>query len=79
MRENNTKENRIKDNLPGKLNLALTFYGGVSLAVYEAGVAEEFVRFIQYYKDDDTTKPIGACDIDLKVISGASAGGLAAV
>lgn len=63
-----------------KLNLGLTFYGGVSLAVYEAGVAEEFLRFIEFCgsgwrKEFKGEKP----DVQIKVISGTSAGGLAAI
>lgn len=60
-----------------KINIAITFYGGVSLAVYEAGVAEEFLRFIQFCKNRDLFP--GIPDMGVSVISGASAGGLAAV
>ncbi len=56
------------------INLGMTFYGGVSLAVFEAGVAEEFIRFVQYCK-----KKLNGVDVDVRVISGTSAGGLAAV
>lgn len=63
-----------------KVNIALTFYGGVSLAVYEAGVAEEFVRFVQFCKSDGRAgSSHGKPDVSVKVISGTSAGGLAAV
>lgn len=70
-----------------KLNLAFTFYGGVSLAVYEAGIAEEFIRFIQFFRKYKKEHPeckisdpeSGISDIDVSVISGSSAGGLAAV
>lgn len=63
-----------------KINIGMTFYGGVSLAVYEAGVAEEFIRFIQFCKNEGRKylEPEKS-DINIRVISGTSAGGLAAV
>ncbi|MGE5173352.1 MAG: DUF3376 domain-containing protein [Betaproteobacteria bacterium] len=54
------------------INIGLTFYGGVSLAVYEAGVAEEFLRFIQFCRTKGK-------DVDVRVLSGSSAGGLASI
>jgi len=63
-----------------KINLAMTFYGGVSLAVFEAGVAEEFLRFLQFCKErKNQHKDLNNLDINIRVISGTSAGGLAAV
>ncbi len=63
-----------------KINIGLTFYGGVSLAVYEAGVAEEFLRFIQFCKENKGKySKDDKFDINIEVVSGASAGGLAAV
>ena len=63
-----------------KINLAMTFYGGVSLAVFEAGVAEEFLRFLQFCKGrKNQHKDLNNLDINIRVISGTSAGGLAAV
>lgn len=63
-----------------KINMGITFYGGVSLAVYEAGVAEEFIRFIQFCKNGGSGYlKTGNSDVEMKVISGTSAGGLAAV
>ncbi|MBF0342652.1 MAG: DUF3376 domain-containing protein [Nitrospirae bacterium] len=61
------------------VNIGMTFYGGVSLAVYEAGVAEEFLRFIQYCDKQREENTSAIPDVKLKVISGSSAGGLAAI
>ncbi|MCG6552250.1 MAG: DUF3376 domain-containing protein [Candidatus Magnetominusculus sp. LBB02] len=66
-----------KDTNPKDINLALTFYGGVSLAVYEAGVADELLRFLQFCRE--RKNEFGIPDINLKVIAGSSAGGLAGV
>ncbi|MBI4490588.1 MAG: DUF3376 domain-containing protein [Deltaproteobacteria bacterium] len=60
------------------INIGMTFYGGVSLAVYEAGVAEEFLHFIYFCRSDQhliRPKP----EVNVEIISGTSAGGLAAV
>jgi len=63
-----------------KINIGLTFYGGVSLAVYEAGVAEEFIRFIQFCKNEGRKYLESEnSDINIRVISGTSAGGLTGV
>lgn len=59
------------------INIGMTFYGGVSLAVYEAGVAEEFIRFIQFCKEYKEEHRLP--DVNVRVLSGASAGGLASV
>lgn len=70
---------KIKNEMK-KINLAMTFYGGVSLAVFEAGVAEEFLRFLQFCKErKNQYKELNNIDINIRVISGTSAGGLAAV
>lgn len=63
------------------INIGMTFYGGVSLAVYEAGVAETFIRFIQFCKERGSQGLLvdNIPDVDIRVISGSSAGGLAAV
>jgi len=63
-----------------KINLAMTFYGGVSLAVFEAGVAEEFLRFLQFCRERrHQHEDLNNLDINVRVISGTSAGGLAAI
>ncbi len=54
------------------VNIGMTFYGGVSLAVYEAGVAEEFIRFVQFCKEQQR-------QVNIRVLSGSSAGGLASI
>ncbi|MBF0457566.1 MAG: DUF3376 domain-containing protein [Nitrospirae bacterium] len=61
------------------INLALAFYGGVSLAVYEAGVADELLRFLQFCREQQKEHNTNIPDIKLKVIAGSSAGGLAGV
>lgn len=53
--------------------IGMTFYGGVSLAVFEAGVAYEMVRAVQFSRHSDLP------DLHVDVISGTSAGGLTAV
>ncbi len=60
-----------------QVNLGLTFYGGVSLAVFEAGIAYELVRATQFSRTD--SKPAGVPEIHVDVITGTSAGGLTAV
>lgn len=57
------------------LHIGLSFYGGVSLAVFEAGVAYELIRTIQFSREN----PDLVNDIHVDVISGTSAGGLAAL
>ena len=54
--------------------LGLTFYGGVSLAVFEAGVAYELVRAVQYSRARDEVD-----DLHIDVLTGTSAGGLTVV
>ena len=57
--------------------IALSFFGGVSLAVYESGMAVEFFRLVSgdgiYRK---LHEQIGPVKVD--IISGTSAGGLSA-
>jgi predicted acylesterase/phospholipase RssA len=66
--------------MAAKINIGLTFYGGVSLAVYEAGVAEEFIRFVQFCKTAGSTFFAGkGPEPEVCVLSGSSAGGLASV
>jgi predicted acylesterase/phospholipase RssA len=60
-----------------KANLGLTFYGGVSLAVFEAGIAYELIRAVQFSRAGD--RPADVPEIHVDVVSGTSAGGLAAV
>jgi predicted acylesterase/phospholipase RssA len=60
-----------------QVKLGLTFYGGVSLAVFEAGIAYELVRAAQFSRWQD--KPKGVPEIHVDVVTGTSAGGLAAV
>ena len=67
----NTIGNRGASTSPA-INIGMTFYGGVSLAVYEAGVAEEFLRFVQFCREQGKS-------VDVKVLSGSSAGGLASI
>ncbi len=54
--------------------LGLTFYGGVSLAVFEAGVAYELVRAVQFSRAREALD-----DLHIDVITGTSAGGLTVV
>lgn len=58
------------------VHVGITFYGGVSLAVFEAGVAYELVRAMQYSREP--SRPGGQPEIHVDVVSGTSAGGLAA-
>jgi len=60
-----------------QVNLGLTFYGGVSLAVFEAGIAYELVRATQFSRL--ANRPHGVPQIHVDVVTGTSAGGLAAV
>ena len=57
--------------------IALSFFGGVSLAVYESGTAVEFLRLVTgdgiYQKLHDLIGPV-----KVDIISGTSAGGLSA-
>src|SRR6476661_9296196 len=57
--------------------IALSFFGGVSLAVYESGTAVEFLRLVTgdgiYKKLHDQIGPV-----KVDIISGTSAGGLSA-
>ena len=54
--------------------IGISFYGGVSLAVFEAGVAYELARAVEFSRQSKK-RP----DLHVDVISGTSAGGLAAV
>ncbi|MBK1701634.1 DUF3376 domain-containing protein [Thiococcus pfennigii] len=63
--------------MSAQVHLGLTFYGGISLAVFEAGIAYELVRAVQFSRTED--KPDGVPEIHVDVITGTSAGGLAAV
>lgn len=54
--------------------VGLTFYGGVSLAVFEAGVAYELVRAVQYSRVRDEVE-----DLHIDLVTGTSAGGLTVV
>ncbi|MCF6158785.1 MAG: hypothetical protein E3K32_09475 [wastewater metagenome] len=58
-----------------KINIGITFYGGISFAIYEAGMAEEFIRFIQFCKTRREELP----DINVQAITGTSTGGLVAL
>jgi predicted acylesterase/phospholipase RssA len=60
-----------------KINIGMTFHGGISLEVYQAGMAEEFIRFLQFCKSRQGKG--GMPDIDIQVVSGTSAGGLLAI
>jgi predicted acylesterase/phospholipase RssA len=60
-----------------KVNVGLTFYGGVSLAVFEAGIAYELVRAVQFSRIGN--RPGQVPEIHVDVVTGTSAGGLAAV
>ena len=57
-------------------HIGLTFYGGVSLAVFEAGIAYELVRAVQYSRDAAALPQVPRLHVD--VVTGTSAGGLAA-
>ncbi len=63
--------------MSNRVNLGLTFYGGVSLAVFEAGIAYELVRATQFSRA--RSKPASVPEIHVDVVTGTSAGGLAAV
>ncbi len=55
--------------------IALAFYGGVALAVYESGVALEFFRLVRGEGAYAALRPlIGKVEVD--IITGSSAGGL---
>lgn len=58
-----------------KINIGMSFYGNVSFAIYEAGMAEELIRFVQFCKNSGKEIP----SIDIHVTSGTSAGGLIAL
>ncbi len=57
-------------------HIGLTFYGGVSLAVFEAGIAYELVRAVQYSREAGGMPELPRLHVD--VVTGTSAGGLAA-
>lgn len=57
-------------------HIGLTFYGGVSLAVFEAGIAYELVRAVQYSREAGGMPDLPRLHVD--VVTGTSAGGLAA-
>ena len=63
--------------MSAKVNLGLTFYGGVSLAVFEAGIAYELVRAVQFSRA--ANRPAEVPEIHVDVVTGTSAGGLAAL
>lgn len=46
--------------MPRSIRLALTFYGGVSLAVFQAGVAYELVRAVQFSRLAERRRLTGA-------------------
>lgn len=56
-----------------EIHIGLTFYGGVSLAVFEAGIAYELVRAVQFSRSRDDL-----ASLHVDVVTGTSAGGLAA-
>lgn len=58
------------------VHVGLTFYGGVSLAVFEAGIAYELVRAVQFSRQYKQRE--GVPDLHVDVLTGTSAGGLAA-
>jgi patatin-related protein len=57
-------------------HIGLTFYGGVSLAVFEAGIAYELIRAVQFCRQNKRRD--GVPDLHVDVLTGTSAGGLAA-
>ena len=63
--------------MSAKVNLGLTFYGGVSLAVFEAGIAYELVRAVQFSRA--ANRSVEVPEIHVNVVTGTSAGGLAAM
>ena len=64
-----------------QVRIGLVFYGGVALAIYEYGVALEFLRLVQAsngVEDNAYTKVIGGAKAKavVDIISGTSAGGI---
>ena len=60
----------------GEVRIGLVLYGGVSLAVYINGVAQEFFRAVRSDGIYRLLKALLGADIVVDVISGTSAGGL---
>lgn len=61
---------------PREIRIGLVLYGGVSLAVYINGVAQEFFRAVRGDGIYRLLKALLGADIMVDVISGTSAGGL---
>ena len=61
---------------PTEVRIGLVLYGGVSLAVYINGVAQEFFRAVRGDGIYRLLKALLGADIVVDVISGTSAGGL---
>lgn len=60
--------------------IALAFFGGVALAVYESGVAVEFFRLVKgegvYAKLKRGIGDVSIGEVSVDIITGTSAGGL---
>ena len=61
---------------PREVRLGIVMYGGVSLAVYENGVAQELFRAVKGEGVYTFIKELIASDIVVDIISGTSAGGI---
>jgi patatin-related protein len=64
------------NNLTREVRLGIVLYGGVSLAVYENGVAQELFRAVKGAGIYTVVKQLTGCDVVLDIISGTSAGGI---
>jgi patatin-related protein len=62
--------------LTREVRLGIVLYGGVSLAVYENGVAQELFRAVKGAGIYTVIKQLTGCDVVLDIISGTSAGGI---
>lgn len=61
---------------PREIRLGIVMYGGVSLAIYENGVAQEFYRAVRGDGIYALLKDLVQSDIVVDIISGTSAGGV---
>src|SRR5208282_4616551 len=62
--------------LSREVRFGLVLYGGVSLAVYENGVVQEFFRAGKGAGIYTIIKQLAGSDIVVDIVSGASAGGI---
>ena len=64
------------NDLAREVRFGVVLYGGVSLAVYENGVAQELFRAVKGTGIYTIIKQLTGCDVVLDIISGTSAGGI---